>query len=148
MHVHINHMYCTDPLLNKKGKMYWCRYMVSVEKHKEDNKTLTPDYESLTEEFKFFDEEEYNNNIASYKKLGYDIPEEESRKWATKTRYRFKPEIVQWLNDNIKDRVDADYPQGWCCGSDAYMAREWNAICLFFHRKKRCTKVYRNLEYS
>src|SRR5688500_11157528 len=134
MHVHINHMFCFAPCWG--GETYWCRYLVAIKRIGEGKTyrdTPEEDWTNLTEKFKFFDEEDYKRNREIYTKLGHTATDEQLRSYATKDAYRLRPEVIEWLNVNVKDRRDKEHPKGWCCGDDAYLAHERTSLDLFFH---------------
>lgn len=132
-------MFCTSPCWGKKNTAYWCRYLVSVERTREKKHPYTKDEDwvNLTEKFTFFDEEEYNRRKEWDKEhpRSFELTEEQERLLCTKDAYRLKPEVLKWLNENIKERKDPDYPQGWCVGDEAYLARDIMNTNIFFHRK-------------
>lgn len=137
MHVHINHMFCTDPCWGKSDTMYWCKYLVAVErigKDKTYHDTPEEDWTNLTVKVNYFDEEEYKRLLTFSSTKG--MSDEDIRRWATKKIHIFNPEVIQWLNENVKDRRgEPEYPQGWCIGSEDYHARESLSISIFFHRR-------------
>jgi hypothetical protein len=137
MHLHINHMFCTDSCWSG---IYHCRYSVTIHRI-EDGKSYhdTPeqDWTNLTEQFSFFDEEEFNRRI---NESAYWQGDENERHFATKTRYKLKPEVLNWLNENIKDRKDEDHIKGWCIGTDNYLSRSPLEVSIFFHRKADALK--------
>ena len=60
--------------------------------------------------------------------------------WGRKTN-RLKPEVLAWLQANVKDRPLAqwqrelgDQPQGWCIGTDKYNSRDSLNFSVFFER--------------
>lgn len=118
--------------------MYWCRYMVSVEQTREKTHPYTKDedWKNVAEKFRFFDEEDYNRSKEWNKEhpRSFEVTDEQERLFATKDAYRLKPEVIDWLNENVKDRKDPDYPQGWCCGDDVYQSTGMD-MSIFFHRK-------------
>jgi hypothetical protein len=46
---------------------------------------------------------------------------------------RLKPEVFDWLLNNVKDEKLGI--KGWCCGNDSYNAG-YNDFSLFFYRRK------------
>ena len=47
-----------------------------------------------------------------------------------------KKEVVDWLNENIKDNLkDKDQPQGWCVGNDSYRSTSHCQLNLWFYRR-------------
>ena len=133
MHLHINHMFCTRPCWGKEA--YWCRYLVSIERNdgKDYHDEPEKDWLNLTEQFDYYDEERYRENrgFASLKNITDDV----LKQMAIKKARRLKPEVLEWLNNNVKERKDEDYTQGWCCGNEDYLAFNSMSISIFFHRK-------------
>lgn len=97
------------------------------------------DWENLTVEHTALDKEEYDRNVQISKKLGHDknFTEEDYIKWATRTYRKLKPEVLAWLEANVKDRRDSEQPKGWCVGNDDYhmRCRYEDSINIFFERR-------------
>ena len=135
MHLHINHMYCTRPCWG--GEAYLCRYLVAINRIGKDKSyydTPEEDWTNLTEGGWFFNEEEYER-YSEFESLK-DLSEEELKKWAMKPYPHLKPEVIDWLNENIKDRRDKEHPKGWCIGDASYLSTNSLSISIFFERKK------------
>lgn len=46
-----------------------------------------------------------------------------------------KPEVLAWLEENVKNREDEEQPKGWCIGSPEYIAIDTLGFAIFFHRQ-------------
>jgi hypothetical protein len=130
-------MFCTRP--NWGGEAYLCRFLVTIErigKGKTYHDEPEQDWTNLTEKFEYFDEEDYNRSIEAHKDNTSKVVNKDFlRRWSTKRGSRLKPEVIKWLNENIKDRDDKEHPKGWCCGDEAYLATNSLSISLFFERR-------------
>jgi len=133
MNVLINHCWCSD---SNWGGQYNCRVIVSLKRFAEledvYKRKQTPDWEKLV------DEVPYDN--------GKEIP---FRKYST---FRLKPEVIQWLKDNVKDRKllkwqieDGGYPpQCWAVGSDEYNSTESIGFSIFFQNPTDARKFIKH----
>lgn len=126
MHVHINHMFCTESIW---GGMYTCSFMVSIEKYfprpepgPEGGIVLPPPHE------------DWKNLIDEVKirpKALFDWP----------YIFKLKPEVFKWLEDNVKDiggHVASYVKQngkGFAIGSDAYNSKGQLDFSIFFYRR-------------
>lgn len=132
MHVHMNHMFCTD---SNWGGDFWTRYLVSLDTlrlvEQEDCKNLLIEKEAFDEERWAFDEK-------FFKERGYTAEQlEEHKKFCIKKFKVFKPEVLQWLEANVKDNAqNKEQPKGWCVGSDAYQMRDGHSVSIWFYRRK------------
>ena len=119
MNVLINHCWCSDSIW---GGCYDCRVIVSIDRIPEGKtyyealKIPNLDWTNLLEEHKF-----------------------EWKDGAGDTR-RLKPEVIQWLTDNIKDRDDDEHKQGWCVGTDKYNSNHRISFSIFFERPSDALK--------
>ena len=121
MNVLINHCWCSK---SNWGGQYNCRVVVSIDRVAEDKTYYDPpmeDWTNLTEEYKF----EWKDEAG--------FPHYTTR--------RLKPEVMQWLKDNIKDRKlhkwaieRGEKPQGWCVGDDLYNSGDPISFTVFFER--------------
>ena len=59
-------------------------------------------------------------------------PEGEHESW--KSYYQLKPEVLSWLEENVKD--EDKITKGWCCGDKEYNSRLGEYFSLFFYRRK------------
>ena len=113
MNILINHCWCRDSIW---GGQYNCRVIVSLEQYamREDvyARKNSPDWDAILFE------------------LNSDTREE---------THRLKPEVIQWLNENVKDvREDFKYNdttrKAWAVGSDKYNSTDSISFHLFFQR--------------
>ena len=75
------------------------------------------------------DEEDFENLILS---VSIEPTRENNFSYTLK---KIKPEVFDWLVDNIKD-IKPGF-KGWCCGNDDYNSRgESGSYSLFFCRRK------------
>lgn len=121
--------FCTES--NWDSVYYQSRYHLSIE-----------DDENVTTEEELFIKSEYESN----KKYFGDLSEERQIRVATKDVMTLKPEVIQWLEENVADRPKShdeydECPKGWCIGSESYRAGDsGHEISLWFHRKKDVNK--------
>ena len=123
MNVLINHCWCFD---SNWGGNYDCRVIVSINRILE-GKTYydipSEDWTNLLEEHVFNPEPE--------------------RMFGERIVPRLKPEIIQWLSKNVKDRKCAGYKQGWCIGTDMYNSKDCLSFLIFFERQRDAMKFIR-----
>lgn len=133
MHLHINHMYCTQPCWEMEG-MYCCSYGITIQKIGKDKSYYDEpekDWSNLTAQGKFFDEEEYNKLVEF--ESTKEIPKERLKVWAMKSFPKLKDEVIEWLNENVKDSKEG---KGWCCGDESYLATNPLSIHIFFTERR------------
>ena len=121
MYVLINHCWCRDC---NWGGQYDCRVIVSIDRIAEGKTYYDPpmdDWTNLIEKHEY----EWKDEVGF---LHHDTN-------------RLKPEIMQWLTDNIKDRKllkwemkRGENPKGWAVGTDLYNARDQLSFSVFFER--------------
>lgn len=108
-----NHCWCSD---SNWGGTYDCRHIVTIEfllkggeYHRKE--THNPEWYSL---------------INHTQVLREDL---------RLVRHRMlKPEVLEWLNTNVKDREDETHPKGWCIGTQEYIDKDIMGFNIFFHR--------------
>lgn len=127
-------MWCSDSIW---GGGYACRHTVIVERYSEGmspyDDVSTKDWSDIVEEIEdFFDEKAYLK--IREKNLNKNV----SRDRFIKDTYRLKPEVVEWLNANVKPRIDEDKQDssGWGVGSDFYNVHSVISFSIFFHRRR------------
>ena len=123
MNVLINHCWCSD---SNWGGNYNCRVIVSINRISEGkayHDVPTEDWTNLLDEHAF-------------------DPDPESR-WGLKGVRRLKPEIIQWLNENVKDRKCDEHRQGWCVGTDNYNSKDPLSFAIFFERPRDAMRFIR-----
>ena len=123
----MNHCFCRDSIW---GGQYNCRVIVSIEMIAKD-KTYYDPHES--DWINLIEEVPYDN--------GKEIP---FKKYSTR---RLKPEVVQWLNDNVKDRTllkwqieKGEHKQGWAIGTDEYNSGDGLSFTVFFESSRDAMK--------
>lgn len=139
----INHCWCSD---SNRGGNYNCRVIVQINRIAEGKTYYNPptiDWTNLIEKDETF---QYQDE-AGFTKHGTN---------------RLKPEVIAWLEANIKDRTLKkwqietynDSPKGWAIGTDAYNCRNRLSFTLFFERTsdafkfiKRWSVYHRPIDY-
>jgi len=114
-----NHIWCSD---SNWGGGYDCRHLISLSMYKDHN--LDDWYNIVDRNADYY---EVEANIAFRNLTGMSME--------PKTVINFKPEVLQWLDNNVKDRVDPECIKGWCVGSIAYRASTNFSMAVFFHRR-------------
>jgi hypothetical protein len=131
MHVHINHMFCTN---SNWGGDFWTRYMVSLDTLKKVDQT---DCQNLLMEKEAFDEDRWQSMQGFFAEQGYSPERIEQHKAFYNKKYKvLKPEVLEWLANNVPNVKDAKQPQGWCVGSDTYQMSGSTDVAIWFARRK------------
>jgi hypothetical protein len=134
MNYYSNHLGCA---FSNWGGDYSCRHMVTIEMVTKGKRGWDPhsqDWINLITEKEFFDEKDY----VFYKSRSPDYDDYDDydlKRMATKTGPALKKEVLQWLEENIKDRTGEDNDKGWCIGDDRLNERVLVSFSIFFHRK-------------
>ena len=156
MHLHINHMYCTD---SNWGGSFSTRYMLVIERF--DNRTIHP--EKYTVEHPDWTEgkllrwdivrsqRKYNASMSYYDKREAEALAE-SDIYVRDHEYEhgvselmaechdvafLQGEVLDWLHENIADTADG---KGWCIGSDEYRCDDMFGLSIWFVRKRDAMK--------
>ena len=117
MHILINHCFCSD---SNWGGVYDCRVILSidmVQKGKTYHDPHEPDWINLID-----DDIEFESK-KPFRVGHYDTQ-------------RLKPEVIQWLTENIKDRDNKKHKQGWAVGTDEYNSDSGVSFSIFFERQR------------
>lgn len=118
-----NHCWCSD---SNWGGVYHCKHVVDVSRNLNDeeyNDGPHADWIDVTTTKEYVDDS-----------FGHEI---------TKNIIILKPDVVDWLNENIKDRKD-ECVKGWAYGSDKYLCRDSGiSLSIFFHRRNDAMKFIR-----
>ena len=160
MTYHANHSWCSescwnDKMFDSEAMVYFSRRITLTDILENNSgielftKIINPDFEKLAIEETVFNEKKYNKdskifieNILKYKK----VSEEEILKIKEDLKETYfdlvptlKPEIIDWLNENIKDEKNPESDEiqdkkGWCIGNDSYRGQA-NDITIFFKRE-------------
>lgn len=130
-----NHIWCSD---SNWGGEYDCRHTVFFSRYgKSDNE----DWVAIVDEDadKLFDKDRFDSMVKMLTNKGREFDPEDFRENYNQSVPNFKPEVLQWLHDNVKDKpkVDSDgHIKGWCIGSVEYRTHPRTGISVFFHRRK------------
>lgn len=114
MDILMNHCWCSD---SNWGGMYDCRVIVSIDmiaKGKSYYDPLEPDWINLIEE---------DDNFTFQDGAGF----------TQHGTQRLKPEVIQWLKDNVKDKR-------WAVGTDDYNSRNQISFTVFFQSSRDALK--------
>ncbi len=168
MTYHTNHCWCNESNWDNESfdgevMVYFGEIIGTDSICKYENKIKDPDFVNLTDNLKFFDEKYFDKEFDRYKKTFEKFAKEYSsnkiitaeiiedlKENSKKTTVILKPEIINWLNQNIKDEKPLDGEQlslaerkGWCTGSNKYNSNESWEISLFFKRQVDALKFIR-----
>jgi hypothetical protein len=164
MKYHTNHSWCNTSCWN--NEQFDGKVMVIFSEHIDtdsiseyDHQISDPDFWKLTEKKSFFDEEELQQRIKIEKEFAIEENKvfdeakyiERAKNWMTKESITLKPEVIQWLNKNIKDKTiknkDTQTPladlKGWAIGNDKYNSNQSHEIKVFFARQVDALKFIR-----
>lgn len=87
---------------------------------------------------RYFSQEEYEKIKKIYNGKEY-YTDDFYRDMSTKDINVLKPEVYQWLLDNVPDSEDNE--KMWCIGSRAYLFRDsYSSFSFFFQRRKDAMK--------
>ena len=133
-----NHCWCSSS--HWDGDHYDCSIIVTLSSYKEGYKE---DWEKLTHKVKVFDQKTLDRHNSTMKWMQEKYPEEDfssevgdSVGWVTVNT--LKPEVLDWLNENIPDIKEK---KAWCIGSDSYIAGDsCSSFSIFMQRRKDAMK--------
>lgn len=131
MHYLQNHIWCS--MSHWDGEIYHCRHLVGLNSYEDG---YVEDWNNLIDEDaeKFFNQEEYDFWCQSKYSEKYGISNKDD---VMKSVNNLKPEVLQWLKENVKDRKGETNNKGWCIGSTEYRANDsGSSFTIFFHRRK------------
>jgi len=121
MHFHQNHCWCSKS--HWDGEVFDCSYMVGIDKFsRQDYKTEQEDWHNLVE-MKRMEVEDVFLRIKNVPFL--------------------KQEVIDWLNENVKDNQSSSCKgeKGWCMGNDEYRSTGSSLeLTLFFYRRSDAMK--------
>lgn len=145
MNIYINHCVCSD---SNWGGDYSCRVIVTIDQ-----------YETRAD---IYDQKSSLDWNTILEKHPYLVKQSEVvLNCYMDEVYRLKPEVIQWLKDNIKDRKlkkweikSGDQPQAWAVGTDDYNFKSDIDFRIFFERVtdamkfvKRWSKIKQPKQY-
>lgn len=130
MHYLQNHCWCSRS--HWDGTDYDCSHIVSFnsyeDEYKDDWKALIdPNAET------FFDKKWFDLFVEKYHPEQAD--DADTKLSFTKRVPNLKPHVLQWLEDNVKDRPNKESPKGWCIGNTSYRHTNVLDFTIFFHRR-------------
>ena len=175
MTYHANHSICHNSCWNNKG--FYSEAMVYFgdtltrsdilennewENIKEIISKPNPDFTNLVQEKLFFNEKNFKECAEMEKKylskdLGRDLTREEIKKIEDSYKkddleltYTLNPNIIEWLNENVKDFKnfdgtnieDINERKGWCIGNDEAISKN-DEFTIFFKRELDALKFIR-----
>lgn len=126
MHYHQNHCWCSRS--HWDGKVFDCTYMVTIDKFVR----MYGEHGDCKEQEDFGNLLEKKSHVTDEGALGmYDMGV-----------MTLKPEVEQWLIDNVEDNKSASHKgeKGWCMGDDEYRAHDMLSLTLFFYRRRDAMK--------
>jgi len=118
-----NHCWCSD---SNWGGHYDCQIIVGLSSYKEGYKE---DWERLLTKADYFNEDTYKILLSK------GLPDCEEVKMAATTKYnQLKPEVIQWLEDNVPERNGV---KGWAIGSADHVRSGSNINYDIFFQQTR-----------
>jgi len=122
-----NHCWCHNS--NWDGKGYDCNIIVGLNNYEDHNKE---DFLAITTKVSGFNQNTYD----MFGKLWADrgISEDEIREQFQSEYSTLKPEVIEWLAENIDDGKGGD--KMWCIGDEEYLMTDSGGINIFFQRRK------------
>ncbi len=128
-----NHCWCFNS--HWDNKHYDCQIIVSLSSYEDHDKE---DWNNLFTKEKHFSQEVYEENKKIFVGKEY-YTEDFYRSMSTKDINVLKPEVYQWLLDNVPDSVHNE--KMWCIGSKDYIFRDsCSSFSFFFQRRKDAMK--------
>jgi hypothetical protein len=138
-----NHCWCTKS--HWDGKMFDCQIIVTLKSHKNG---YVEDWKNLTHEVKLFSQEKYEEDIKYLDFLKEKFPDNFDEDYAKEVRESdetgrrktrvLKPDVLQWLEDNIEDFKGG---KGWCVGNNDYVVNDISTgLSIFMQRRKDAMK--------
>jgi hypothetical protein len=127
MHHHINHCWCSES--NHDDDSFYARNMVDINKLEQDE----DDWDTLIETTRVLSQEQLMINrrlIEKYPDVYNEKQLNESSAYVDCPS--LKPEVVEWLNENIKPSKDGS--PGWAMGNEQYRIKQGYSLVLWFTR--------------
>lgn len=124
-----NHIWCSESIWD--DKQYNCRHLVSLSSYEEG---YIEDWNNLIDEGgdSYIDGEETAFMRRYLEKEG--VPSDSISPISKRTN-NLKPDVLEWLHNNVLDRKDEDCVKGWAIGSVRYRSNSCSCFTIFFHRK-------------
>lgn len=126
-----NHCWCRD---SNWGGMYDCQIIVGLSSYEEG---YEEDWSNLMTSKRHFSQSEHERLSELFGNRN-TVSEDDIKEMSVKEINVLKPEVMEWLEDNVKD-FQGD--KGWCVGSDEYVANDSSiSYSVFFQRRKDAMK--------
>lgn len=129
-----NHIWCSES--NWGGVHYDCRHLVDLKDYEPHDRT---DWSNIVDYTKFIycDKDYAKIYMERMAERGIDFTQAEAEDMFTTHRKipTLKPEVFEWLEQNVKDRNGEGCVKGWCIGSEEYRRTNTSDMCIFFHRR-------------
>ena len=120
-----NHCWCSKS--NWEDSHYDCQYILSIDEEGGDNILVYEKTDNLDPNWKHV--EAMLRKDYPKEKLG-DL--DKLKQTYYNSAYNLKPEVIQWLVDNIEDTKNG---KGWCIGNEDYRINDGGSFPIFFQRK-------------
>lgn len=120
-----NHCWCHSS--HWDSEMYDCKIIVSLTSYKDHDKE---DWDAVMTTKEYFCQktyEEFTDGI-------HPFTESQKKRFATKKINIPKPEVIQWLEDNVPMKNGNHM---WCIGSDQYIGTDSSTSFPFFFQEYR-----------
>ena len=120
-----NHCWCSNS--HWDNEMYDCKIIVSLSSYKEYDKE---DWNNLMTTKEFFCQKTYEE----FSEDTHPFTEAQKKRFATKEINIPKPEVIQWLEENVPMKNGKHM---WCIGSDEYIFGDSSISFSFFFQEYR-----------
>ena len=132
-----NHCWCNSS--HWDSKPFACQIIVTLYSYKKGYKE---DWGNLTVEDSYYDEDYANDwadrTIRLWAEHGREKTPEEVEEYKQRVGNRtirsLKPEVIEWLTENVPDVVDG---KGWCVGDKYYSADDSSSSYTVFFQRRR-----------
>lgn len=116
-----NHCWCSSS--HWDGEVYYCQVIVSLDSYSDHT---VDDWNSIMTTEEVHDSDMYKSMVMLFEDLGKPL-EDLHKDMFIKDVPIPKPEVLDWLTENVPDRPDGT--KGWCIGSEDYRAGD--SCCSF-----------------
>ena len=159
MTYHTNHSWCNESNWDNKtffgeAMVYFRANMQTYSISSYEHKIPDPDWSNLIEMRKdFFDEKNYQDSLDFKRKLAKEFNKDFdesafSKELFIKEGKYLKQEVIEWLNENVKDKKDSnentplEERKGWAIGNVGFRHKE-DGVTIFFERQLDALKFIR-----
>ena len=159
MTYHTNHSWCNESNWDNKtffgeAMVYFRANMQTYSISSYEHKIPDPDWSNLIEMRKdFFDEKNYQDSLDFKRRLEKEFNKDFDESTFSKELFikegkYLKQEVIEWLNENVKDKIFADENtpledrKGWAIGNVGFRHKE-DGVTIFFERQLDALKFIR-----